>query len=124
MYTHVEAFCIMLYACNSCIHREMIWNSRDGVTPFSCQCPSCGGTMSHTDFKKDRFAPDHQLHHRQKFWRDATPDDLIKNFEAQIKVMNITDQSYISQRMTEITMQTGQYAPGTPWLDIHDRCKV
>jgi len=38
---HVEAFCLMHYACD-CGHHEVIWNSRDGVTPFTAPCPSCG----------------------------------------------------------------------------------
>lgn len=42
-YRHAEAFCLMTYLCKGCGHREVIWNSRDGVTPFAATCPSCGG---------------------------------------------------------------------------------
>lgn len=40
-YDHAEAFCIMPYECESCEHKTMIWNSRDGVTPFCAMCRGC-----------------------------------------------------------------------------------
>jgi hypothetical protein len=36
-----EAFCLMLYRCNLCGTIEVLWNSRDGVTPFSICCSQC-----------------------------------------------------------------------------------
>ena len=74
-YNHKEAFALMWYACR-CGHRECIWNSRDGVTPFSMPCPSCHGTnLQHVDWHADVCAPDHKLRSGQKFWRDGTPDE-------------------------------------------------
>jgi hypothetical protein len=73
---HGEAFCLMWYACNECGARERIWNSRDGVTPFGMGCHSCGGNeYLHSDFRSDEYAPNHQLHFEQRFWRDGTPDE-------------------------------------------------
>lgn len=71
---HGEAFMLMWYEC-SCGHRERIWNSRDGVTPFGCGCPSCGGTMKHRYFGADEYAPKYNLLTGQRFWRDGTPDE-------------------------------------------------
>lgn len=73
---HVEAFCLMWYACK-CGHQERIWNSRDGVTPFCMQCPSCGspndmGSMSHVRFREDAYAPDHKPTIGQRIWVDMT----------------------------------------------------
>lgn len=55
---HREAFHIMNYRCE-CGHHEKLWNSRDGVTPFSIPCPVCGDGMgmAHVDWKHDVFAP-------------------------------------------------------------------
>lgn len=73
---HGEAFCLMWYACGSCGHRERIWNSRDGVTPFCMSCPSCGKLeLSHVEFHRDDYAPEHRLAKGQRFWRDGTPDE-------------------------------------------------
>lgn len=74
-HVHGEAFMLMWYACKSCPHRELIWNSRDGVTPFGCSCPSCGGIMYHVDWQADQYAPNHQLRRGQRFWRNGTPDE-------------------------------------------------
>lgn len=72
---HGEAFMLMTYACE-CGHREIIWNSRDGVTPFGSTCPSCGKpSLRHVDWQRDVYAPDHKLHRGQRFWRDGTPDE-------------------------------------------------
>lgn len=70
---HVEAFCLMHYACK-CGHHEVIWNSRDGVTAFSAPCPSCGDVMGmhHVAFKSDVYAPQHQPHHGQRVWVSMT----------------------------------------------------
>lgn len=70
---HVEAFCLMQYACRKCRHAEIIWNSRDGVTPFGTACPSCGdSTLQHVNFWMDRYAPDHKPHKGQRVWVSMT----------------------------------------------------
>lgn len=61
-HNHKEAFCIMSYRCSDCDHEERIWNSRDGVTPFSIGCPKCKGhNMIHVDWHLDRYAPLHSI---------------------------------------------------------------
>ena len=51
-YDHGEAFCVMQYKCeNDC--REFLWNSRDGVTPFTISCKECGGSMEHINWRDD-----------------------------------------------------------------------
>lgn len=83
-----DAFALMWYACQ-CGHRERIWNSRDGIVPFSgIVCPSCGddfqtpgGGLRHIDLDADRCAPDHKLHPGQRFWRDGTPDEAVAILE-------------------------------------------
>lgn len=84
---HAEAFNLMTYACE-CGHREVIWNSRDGVTPFGMNCPSCGGTtLRHVDWQRDVYAPDHKLHKGQRFWRDGTPDEAEAIMKRRIELM-------------------------------------
>lgn len=70
---HAEAFCLMWYHCDDCQHLERFWNSRDGVTPFGTQCPSCGNdTLRHAYFGSDKYAPDHKPPAGQKVWIDMT----------------------------------------------------
>ena len=70
---HLEAFCLMWYRCDRCQHMERFWNSRDGVTPFGTQCPSCGDrSLHHVYFGSDQYAPDHKPPAGQKVWIDMT----------------------------------------------------
>jgi hypothetical protein len=58
-YKHKEAFMLMQYACDTCKRHEVIWNSRDGVTPFTTSCidPACNGVSSHVNWDADSLAP-------------------------------------------------------------------
>lgn len=69
-YQHAEAFRLMRYGCkprttpfgsrDGCGAVEVIWNSRDGVTPFVVGCRSCGGEMSHLPpWQDDPLVPDY-----------------------------------------------------------------
>ena len=40
-YNHNEAYNLMLYKCEECDAMEILWNSRDGVTPFCIICRHC-----------------------------------------------------------------------------------
>ena len=62
MCNHPEAFCLMLYRCAACKAMEVLYNSRDGVTPFSIDCrnEACnqhsdhmGCPMTHVEWKLD-----------------------------------------------------------------------
>lgn len=93
-HAHAEAFCLMWYQCRNrlCGHRERIWNSRDGVTPFGMGCPSCGGSeLLHAYFASDVYAPEHKLHHGQRFWRDGTPDEAAAIMRKRIEASMGTD---------------------------------
>lgn len=69
----------MPYKCNLCGHIETTWNSRDGVVPFSLDCPSCGrySTLHHVSWDRDAYAPNHKPHTGQLVFRDGTPDDAF-----------------------------------------------
>lgn len=75
-FKHAEAFRLMNYRCQECGHHEVLWNSRDGVTPFSIPCSKCNDPMSmvHVDWNLDRFAPMHHmsLSHGQRYFADMT----------------------------------------------------
>lgn len=85
---HVEAFCFMEYTCEKCDKTEIIWNSRDGVTPFCVNCINCDGTMQHSNWHKDiRFVSytlDH-LSEGQRYFCDLTRELYIENIKNLIK---------------------------------------
>lgn len=124
-YTHAEAFCLMWYECRDtgCGHRERIWNSRDGVTPFGMQCPSCGGTeLYHAYFGSDEYAPSHMLHLRQRFWRDGTPYEAAAIMQRRIAASRGTEWECSQEKAAELiriarTGEDHEFQQGWPMLD-------
>lgn len=56
MSNHPEAFMLMGYVSDDGQTGELIWNSRDGVTPF-CVSSRDGVEMVHVDWRHDVYAP-------------------------------------------------------------------
>jgi hypothetical protein len=84
-YQHKEAFALMWYEC-ACGHRERIWNSRDGVTPFGISCPSCGGyELHHVAWNLDDCQPDFKPHRGQRYFASGTADEAVAIIEARFK---------------------------------------
>lgn len=55
-YKHSEAYALMTYLSDDGKTGELIWNSRDGVTPFIVHSVD-GVEMTHVDWDKDVYAP-------------------------------------------------------------------
>ena len=58
-FVHGEAFCLMTYEADDGSEREIVWNSRDGVTPFVISLRS-GKPARHVDWHLDQQVPDHR----------------------------------------------------------------
>lgn len=83
-YKHKEAFCLMWYGC-PCGHRELMWNSRDGVTPFGTLCPSCDEpSLEHVWWNQDLCKPDHKPAPGQRVWVSMTQAEAARHAEARI----------------------------------------
>lgn len=52
---------------------EWIWNSRDGVTPFTITSRS-GKTMSHVEWHRDQFVPGYTPQPGECIFVDLTPE--------------------------------------------------
>jgi hypothetical protein len=55
-HVHGEAFMLMKYRADDGTEEELIWNSRDGVTPFVITLKS-GKTATHVEWTGDAYAP-------------------------------------------------------------------
>lgn len=120
-YVHAEAFKLMAYACQ-CGHRETIWNSRDGVTPFGLGCPSCGDlTLRHADWHLDEYAPNHAPFKGQRFWRDGTPDEAEDIMRRRIERMKgswpITEQQAAELIKRCRDGEESEFRRGWPMID-------
>lgn len=125
-YTFGEAFMLMWYGCNHCGHRELIWNSRDGITPFGMDCPSCGHTtLRHVHWDKDLRMPHHKLHRGQRFWRDGAPADaeaiMIRRLDSIPADSPYHLEGEERQRIIDAAKSGSEheFAPGWPMLDIY-----
>jgi len=58
---HKEALCLMQYRCTGCLRTEILWNSRDGVTPFIVRCSECKADMQHINWQQDRPQEDMRI---------------------------------------------------------------
>jgi hypothetical protein len=142
---HKEAFALMWYAC-PCGHRERIWNSRDGVTPFGgLLCPSCNSTtkrpayydgrggivppssyapgMEHIEFRLDTPAPDHKLAPGQRFWRDGTKAEAIAILERRFTIFaergQPAPQEVVDKMLDQVLKDhpESEFRPGWPHLE-------
>lgn len=69
-FTHHEAFCLMKYR-DAQGNEEIIWNSRDGVTPFIIRNKQ-GNEAQHVEWNKDVFAPNHKPKKGDRIFVDLT----------------------------------------------------
>lgn len=121
-FQHNEAFKLMRYTCDDCGHTEIIWNSRDGVTPFAIICPSCGrSSLRHTNFKGDVFNDKHELHRGQRFFRDGTPDEAVSIIKRRIGHffdIGMAVPIVVQEKLLHDAQNTeGEWRKGWPMID-------
>lgn len=72
-YQHAEAFCLMAYRSDDGTETEIIWNSRDGVTPFVITLRS-GQQATHVAWQGDRRIVDYSPPPGSRIFVDLTPE--------------------------------------------------
>lgn len=123
-YNYKEAYCLMQYQCDTCGHRELAWNSRDGVTPFGVGCPSCGETLSHTNFHADIPSPDHKPYSGQLVFRDGTIEESVAIVKARFDHFDETEYKISEDRKKEWLQElrsgtNDEFKPGWPMPTRH-----
>jgi hypothetical protein len=83
---HVEAFCRMTYADKEG-NREIIWNSRDGVTPFICHSRE-GKEQQHIEFHNATYDPRYIPDIGERVWMDMTREKAEAIARRQIEADN------------------------------------
>ena len=71
-YQHKEAFCLMQYRDTVTGEVEVLWNSRDGVTPFIIESRK-GNEAQHVNWQQDRCKPDFIPTPGMRIFVDASP---------------------------------------------------
>lgn len=116
----------MWYACRNCPHTERIWNSRDGVTPFCLECPSCGElSLQHVAWQMDAYRPNHKPNHGQQFFRDGTPDEAAEIMRKRLDSCKGTRYKLSPEEAEELiekvrSGKTGEFQTGWPTVDRNE----
>lgn len=95
---HAEAFCLMKYQSTSTTQAELIWNARDGVTPF-CIRMQDGSEGVHADWGEDRFDPYHVPAIGDRIFVNLTLDAAIAYRKPYVEKM--WDGTVFAQPMSE-----------------------
>ena len=74
---HAEAFNLMKYRSEDGTEEEIIWNSRDGVTPFSLTLKS-GKPATHVEWDKDVYVPDYVPKPGDRIFIDLTLEKALE----------------------------------------------
>lgn len=83
-YQHAEAYCHMQYRCTNG-HIAIIWNSRDGVTPFMMRCRECEAEAQHINWQQDHCDPLYQPRPGDLMWVTMTLEDARVLARAQVE---------------------------------------
>jgi len=111
---HAEAFHLMKYATKDGSHWEMIWNSRDGVTPFMVHSED-GRTMEHVEWRSDQYAPEWVPPLGSRIFVDATLErcvewsrDWLRRYEKDPNFQSMLREVYPNKSHDEIARQRGE----------------
>lgn len=127
-YQHAEAFCLMRYAAVESDGLLVIWNSRDGVTPFGFSRD--GKEYRHVEWNRDRCVPDHKLYPGDLFWRDQTLEDAQaiatrKAREFWAEPIGGERARYASEdELRSVILDDLCSRPGSPFLDVYAEPEV
>lgn len=146
-HTNREAYCLMTYQSDDKKINKLIWNSRDGVTPFIIGWPTDDYDVKvdlvHSNWRKDVYCPLYVPPVKSKIFVDATPQlvtpDVIKyvnrnwgSGEWPLKKFNDTKEQAIKLLVDEWSCNrdpAGRFPPEPqPWLltvtpEIHQKFK-
>ncbi len=97
---HQEAFCLMLYKCKDCGAIEILWNSRDGVTPFGINCRNkkCKEGMQHNHWQLDTRIVDFKPYDGMRVFVDLTEEKCLKYLRKRVDHFWETNHFDIKER--------------------------
>jgi hypothetical protein len=112
----------MQYQCEKCKTLEVVWNSRDGVTPYIIKCRRCNGEMSHVRWDQDDCFPTYVPYPDERVFVN-TPKDVARLY-AKMRIKLFTERRLASppedeeaQKELEDSIMEDIYGDGNaPWL--------
>lgn len=108
-FKHVEAFKLMTYQDEQePSYKEVIWNSRDGVTPFMISSKDGKRRLKHTDWRNDPHAPYYTPQIGERVFCDLTVErstEKVRLFLTSMKVAADSGNEKARQEYDEIPKQ-------------------
>lgn len=112
----------MTYQCRN-DHEEIIWNSRNGITPFIVGCQRCEQDSQHVHWNRDVYAPDHKPKKGDRIFIDLTLEKakeyrrrfVLIYWDRGMKDM-YSDKDNAVNALAQLDME--QFAPHTPDLIV------
>jgi hypothetical protein len=92
------------------------WNSRDGVTPFTCSSPQSGKGLTHKDWGADGRVPDHLPRVGDFIWVDMSRERMCELAErmADEGPLRADDNRYDRDGWVQVFMRN--FSEGEPDL--------
>lgn len=121
-HNHAEAFMLMQYQDQVTGEIELIWNSRDGVTPFLV-CSKKGNNSQHINWHNDMYLPRHRPKIGDRVFVDMDIDEA-KRIESE-KVETYWNNDFgvmpplskqFKTKEEAISMFLSNYRKGEPYL--------
>ena len=118
--THAEAFAVMRYRCGTCRTEEIIWNSRDGVTPFCVDCRMCGLLAEHVEWSRDRRDPLHDSAPGDRYFRDGMHEEARAILRERLRRCEGTPYEVPEDEWEDVIAATlpQEFRPGWPKLVV------
>lgn len=122
---HAEAFCLMLYRSRDGQTEEWVWNSRDGVTPFSLQPRDLEEGevlhmedprwLSHVEWWRDTYAPNYKPVAGDRYFVDWTREEAETHYR---KVLEDHSKDLKGWGSTEdgLKLMMTNWEPGQPTI--------
>ena len=121
-YQHNEAFCLMQYQSDDSSETEIIWNSRDGVTPFVIHLRS-GKEARHVRWSEDHCDPDFKPPLGMRIFVDLTPQRALEQAQKNAKryfehpeFADLARDQYGSVQELAASLADSYLQPGAPDL--------
>lgn len=119
-YEHPEAFCLMHYE-DDLGNVEIIWNSRDGVTPFIVNSRQ-GREMKHVRWNTDRRKEDHVPRVGDRVFEDLTEQRARKWREQYVSIhwRDMADSFATREDAVEELVKSDLAQAGSPMITVVD----
>jgi len=119
-YNHAEAFHLMTYQSEDGTETEILWNSRDGVTPFFIAGKDGKTEMKHVEWHKDLFDPRYIPKPGERVFMTISKEDYLAHIKKQVEAMWEADEfpmkEHFESKEQAIDILGEQWQEGMPCI--------